>query len=80
MPTITVKNIPTELYEKLKQAANSSHRSINSEIIACIEWVVCSQQLAPEIVLSNARKLRTRTASFPTTDDEFTRAKDTGRL
>ncbi len=37
MTTITVKNIPDDLYERLKQAAKTNHRSINSEIIACIE-------------------------------------------
>ena len=33
MPTITVKNIPSDIYEKLKKSAEISHRSINSEII-----------------------------------------------
>jgi plasmid stability protein len=80
MTTITVKNIPPELYQKLKQAADSSHRSVNSEIIACIERTVRSQQVNPEFMLANARKLRSRTASFLITDDEFTEAKSAGRL
>ena len=33
MPTITVRNIPTDLYEWLKQSAEANRRSINSEII-----------------------------------------------
>ena len=37
MPAITVKNIPDDLYENLKLAAQVNHRSINSEIIACLE-------------------------------------------
>jgi plasmid stability protein len=40
MPTITVKNIPTELYELLKQSAAANRRSINSEILTCIERAV----------------------------------------
>jgi antitoxin FitA len=80
MTTITVKNIPPELYQKLKQSADSSHRSINSEIIACIERAVRSQQVNPELMLANARKLRSRTASFPITDNEFAEAKNAGRL
>ena len=80
MPTITVKNIPPEIYQKLKQSANSSHRSINSEIIACIERAVRSQQVNPDLLLANARTLRVRTASFPITDDEFTQAKNANRL
>ena len=80
MTTITVKNIPPELYQRLKQAANSSHRSINSEIIACIERAVRSQQIDPEMLLVNARRLRSRTASFLITDDEFSETKREGRL
>jgi len=80
MPTITVKNIPPEIYEKLKQSAAVSHRSINSEIIACIERAVRSQPVNPELLLVNARKLRAKTASHPITDHEFTQAKIAGRL
>ena len=79
MPTITVKNIPPEIYEKLKRAAEISHRSINSEIIACIERAVCSQELNPELLLANARKLRAKTAAHSITDREFAQAKTAGR-
>jgi len=80
MPTITVKNIPADIYEKLKKSAETSRRSINSEIIACIERAVQSQQINPDLLLSNARKLRSKTSSHPITDDEFNQAKTTGRL
>lgn len=80
MPSITVKNIPSEIYAKLKQSAEISHRSINSEIIACIERAVRSQPVNPDLLLANARKLRTKTASYPIKDGEFTQAKGAGRL
>ncbi len=80
MATITVKNIPPEIYEKLKRSAESSHRSINSEIIACIERAVRSQQVNPDLLLANAQKLRAKTASHPITDKAFTQAKNSGRL
>lgn len=35
--TITLKNIPDAIYEQLKQAAEAHHRSLNSEVIACLE-------------------------------------------
>jgi hypothetical protein len=79
MPTITVKNIPPELYEALKRAAESSHRSLNSEIIACIERAVRSHPIDPEALLANARRLRARTAEHPISDHEFTEAKSQGR-
>jgi plasmid stability protein len=79
MPTVTVKNIPAEIYEKLKRAAEISHRSINSEIIACIERAVGSHEVNPDLLLANARKLRAKTADHPITNREFAQAKAAGR-
>jgi plasmid stability protein len=80
MPTITVKNIPAELYERLKQSAEVNRRSINSEIIVCLERALYSQQIDPEALLPRARVLREKTADYPITDEEFTAAKAAGRL
>ena len=81
MRTITVKNIPPELYERLKMSAAENRRSINSEIIVCIEREVHSRRTnTPDEVLSKARELRKRTFKHPLTDQEFTRRKVLGRL
>jgi plasmid stability protein len=80
MPSITVKNIPDELYELLKQSARDSHRSLNSEIIACIERAVRSQRLDPDQFLVTARRLREKTAEYRISDDDLTQAKGSGRL
>ncbi|HEC26903.1 MAG TPA: Arc family DNA-binding protein, partial [Gammaproteobacteria bacterium] len=37
MPAITLKNIPDSLYAQLKTAASVHHRSLNSEILYCVE-------------------------------------------
>jgi len=37
MPTLTLKNIPDDLYTRLKNAAKIHHRSMNSEILYCVE-------------------------------------------
>ena len=37
MRAITVKNIPDNLYQRLKQSATENRRSINSEILVCID-------------------------------------------
>jgi plasmid stability protein len=79
MPTITVKNIPAEIYEKLKRAAEINHRSLNSEIITCIERAVGSRPIDPEMLLAEARRLRARTAAHPITARELARAKAVGR-
>jgi len=79
MATFTVKNIPPNLYEKLKKSAEINRRSINSEIIVCIEKAVRSQTIDSEKVLTKARKLRSLTQAVPITDDELTLAKEYGR-
>jgi plasmid stability protein len=80
MPTITVKNIPPDLYERLKELAEANHRSMNSEIIACIEQSVSSRRLDPDTLLANARKLREKTSHYTISDEEFNQAKTAGRL
>lgn len=79
MPSITVKNIPPDLYELLKQSAAVNRRSINSEIIMHIERGVRGRALDPEVVLARARQLRHMTRLRPITDRDFTTAKRAGR-
>ncbi len=59
MPAITVKNIPESLYENIKLSAQIHHRSINSEIIACLEKELIIEKVTPEKRIANARQLRT---------------------
>jgi len=79
MRTITVKNIPPDLYERLKQVARSNRRSINSEIIVCIERALRIQEVNPQAVIASARKLREKTAHYLITAEEFDQAKAEGR-
>ena len=79
MASITVKNIPEEIYDRLKQRARANRRSINGEIIVIIEDAVKSRKIAPEDFLVRARQLREKTADNTITDDEFTLAKQAGR-
>ncbi len=79
MPTVTVKNIPEGLYERLKASAKVNRRSINSEIIVCIERTVASHQIDADEVIENARRLRRLTAEHPISHNEFDRAKSAGR-
>ncbi len=60
MPSITVKNIPDPIYENLKSAAQAHHRSINSEIIACLEKELMHEKIPVDIRIKNAQQLRTR--------------------
>ena len=79
MTTITVKNIPDELYARLKQAAETNRRSINSEIIVCIEKAVSARPVDVAAVLARARRLRERYGGPAMSNDELTRIKVAGR-
>jgi hypothetical protein len=80
MPTVTLRNIPEELYEALKRRAERNRRSLNSEIIVCLEEAVRRQGVVTEELLARARQLREKTARYTITDDEFNTAKRAGRL
>ena len=59
MPTtLTLKNIPDAVYERLKAAAALHRRSLNSEAIVCLETVLAADRLAPGERLARARALR----------------------
>lgn len=80
MPTITVKNIPSDVYELLKQSAAANRRSINSEIITYIERGVRGRKINVEDLLLRARELRHKTKRHPITETAFRAAKLAGRL
>ena len=80
MTTITVKNIPDELYERLKALAKANHRSINGEIIAVIERSVGRSPEEVAQILERTRQVRELTAHYVVTDDEITRLKNEGRV
>ena len=80
MRTMTVKNIPDDLYERLRKSAADNRRSMNSEVIVCIERAVHSRKLGtPDDIVAKARELRQKTTRHVVTDAEFTRMKVTGR-
>jgi plasmid stability protein len=79
MPTITVKNIPDDLYDRLKRSAEAHRRSINSEIIVCIERAVSARPVDVPAVLARARRMREKFAGPPLSDEEITQAKVAGR-
>jgi plasmid stability protein len=71
MPTtLTLKNIPDEVYARLKASAETHRRSLNSEAIVCLESVHLPSRATVSERLARARALR---AALPT--DKFL-AKD----
>jgi len=56
--TLTLKNIPDAVYERLKHSAEMHRRSLNSEAIVCLESVLLPTRMAPGERLERARELR----------------------
>lgn len=62
--TLTLKNIPDEVYQRLKASAEMHRRSLNSEAIVCLESVLLPGKTDPAERLARARALR---AALPKT-------------
>ena len=61
MPTtITLKGIPDDLYARLKISADASRRSLNSEVIACLESVLMPRKVTAAQHLAAIRAIRAR--------------------
>ena len=59
MPTtITLKNIPDDVYDRLRESAAMNKRSLNNEAIVCLESALMPGHLAPAARLERIRALR----------------------
>ncbi|HPG39552.1 MAG TPA: DNA-binding protein [bacterium] len=80
MATITVKNIPADLYEKLKVTASASHRSINNHVIWCIENTIKSRKVKPEEFIAQLDNFYENVKAPVLTDEILQDYKKAGRL
>lgn len=79
MATLTIKGIPDALYKKLKARAARERRSINSEVIVCLERELLANRPIAADTLARIDKLREALELPPLTDKLLRDAKDTGR-
>ncbi len=61
--TLTLKNIPDEVYRRLKAAAELNRRSLNSEVIVLLETALVPTRANPSATLARARALRAELGS-----------------
>jgi hypothetical protein len=60
MPTsLSLKDIPHEVYGRLKASTEAHRRSLNSEAIVCLETVPMPGKIPPAERVARARALRT---------------------
>jgi plasmid stability protein len=79
MATLTIKNIPEKLRERLKESAAQHRRSINGEAISCLERALIGNRLEPEEFLAQVRSLRARMPRVFVTERDLRLAKNQGR-
>jgi plasmid stability protein len=79
MATLTIKNIPEKLRQRLKQSAAQHRRSINGEAISCLEKALVGDRVDPEDFLARARALRARMPRVFVTERDLRVAKNQGR-
>ena len=78
MATITIKNIPDNVYLRIKERAKSNQRSLNSEIIFCIKEVMMRAPVRDiKRLLENSEKARMMTKGI-LTETEIERAINEG--
>ena len=81
MATLTLKNLPDAVLERLRRQAERQHRSVNREAIAILEAAV--QPATPvdsEARLAQIHRVRIAPRGRPITAAYVTRAKREGRL
>ncbi len=78
--TLTLKNIPDEVYNRLKAAAETHRRSLNSEAIVCLESVLLPGRMGPRERIIRARALRAALPRGKFTARDIDMLKREGRL
>jgi len=79
LPTLTIKGLPEPLYRRLKQQAEAHHRSLNGEIIACLQQALGPTRMDPTAWLAQAAALRERLKLKPLGRRQLQTARKAGR-
>ena len=79
MATLTIKNVPDRLVRRLKSQAALHRRSLNLEVITCLESVAQSVPVDTDQLLARARAVRRAPAGQRLTDTVLARLKGEGR-
>lgn len=56
MATLTIKNVPDALHQKLKERAKRHRRSMNNEAIICLEEILTPARRGADTLIAEAEK------------------------
>ncbi len=79
MASLTLKNIPQPLLRQLKDQAARHRRSLNHEVIVCLESLTQSVLVDADSLLAKARQIRRTPKKNRLTDRTLTPLKAAGR-
>lgn len=79
MASLTIKNVPEVLLRRLRARALLHHRSLNHEVIVCLEAAVQATPVDPDTLLARARAVRRVPGRTRLTDGALARLKGRGR-
>jgi antitoxin FitA len=79
MANVTIKDLPAELHERLKENARINRRSLNAEVITLLEAAVEPRKRSVDEIVAAARTVRSHVKrELP--DRDINRMKRQGRL
>jgi plasmid stability protein len=79
MATLTIKNLPDELYQELKRRAGENRRSLNGEVVYSLEQLIKGERARPRPSVADFRALREKYPLPPMSEEELERVIDEGR-
>lgn len=79
MANLNIKNVPDPLVRRLKRQAALHRRSLNLEVIACLEAAAHAVPVDPESLLARARAVRAAPSGLRLTDAVLAQLRPVGR-
>jgi plasmid stability protein len=79
MATLTIKNLPDDIYHELKRRAGENRRSLNGEVVYSLEQLIKGDRARRRPTLAELRAFREQYSLPPLSEEELDRAINQGR-
>lgn len=79
MPSLTIKNIPPDLLEALRERAAENHRSLNGEVILALRRAVLARSVDPGELIARIEAVKATLDLKPVSDAFIRKAIREGR-
>ena len=56
MATLHVRNVPDDLYDRLRRQAKTQRRSLSAEVVTLLRWALDGSERTPEQILAAIRQ------------------------